>query len=97
MRQRIEDYPTAYLCRSSAWLVGDFAALALLLGVGLYGVIAYSISRRTREIGVRIALSAERKAVYRPVLREAGVLIAFGISVGTAASLAATTLMRNLN
>jgi macrolide transport system ATP-binding/permease protein len=97
MRERIEESPAAYLRRSSAWLVGIFAAVALLLGVvGLYGVTAYSVSRRTREIGVRMALGAQRRAVYALILKEAASLIAIGILAGSLGSLAASSLMRNL-
>ncbi|MGB6687102.1 MAG: FtsX-like permease family protein, partial [Terracidiphilus sp.] len=97
MNEHIHDSPAAYLHRSSAWLVGGFAALALLLGVvGLYGVIAYSVSRRTREIGVRMALGAERGSVYSLILKEAAWLIAAGIAAGLACSVAAAVLMRKL-
>jgi macrolide transport system ATP-binding/permease protein len=71
--------------------------MALLLGVvGLYGVIAYSVSQRTREIGVRMALGAEQGAVYRLILREAGGLAALGIGLGAAGAIGAATLARKL-
>ena len=97
MIQRINESQTAYLHRSAAWLVGGFAVLALLLGVvGLYGVVAYSVSQRTREIGVRMALGAQQSSVYRMILKEAGRLTAIGIVAGLVCSLASATLMRGL-
>jgi macrolide transport system ATP-binding/permease protein len=75
----------------------DFAALALLLSVvGLYGVIAYSVSRRTREIGVRMALGAQRSSIYQLVLSQAAVLVGIGIGVGLVGSLVTALLMRSL-
>ena len=97
MRERIDHSPSAYLHRSSAWLVGGFAALALLLGViGLYGVVAYSVGQRTREIGVRIALGAQRRSVYELVLGEAGALIALGAVAGLVLSMVAAASMQGL-
>ena len=97
MNQRISNSQTAYMHRSSAWLVGGFAAMALLLGVvGLYGVIAYSVSQRTREIGVRMALGAQKSSVYRMILKEAGWLTGLGIFAGLVCSLAVATLMRKV-
>jgi predicted permease len=97
MRDRIDNSASAYLHRASTWLVSGFAAVALLLGsVGLYGVVAYSVSQRTREIGIRVALGAERGAVYRMILREAGWLTMVGIAIGFAGSLAMAVVLRPL-
>jgi len=97
MLQYINDSQTAYLHRSSAWLVGGFAMLALLLGsVGLYGVVAYSVSQRTREIGIRMAMGAQRAGVLRLILREAIRLALLGIGCGIVCALLAATLLRSM-
>jgi len=97
MDDHIHNSQSAYLHRTSAWLVGSFAVMALLLGVvGLYGVIAYSVSQRTREIGVRMALGAHRDSIHRMVLREAGLLAIAGIAIGLVFSLFAGSLMGGL-
>jgi ABC-type antimicrobial peptide transport system permease subunit len=97
MSEKINNSPTAYLHRSSAWLVGGFASLALVLGVvGLYGVVAYSVSQRTREIGVRMALGAQRASVHQMILKEAGRLTLAGILIGLMGAVAAAMLMRSL-
>jgi macrolide transport system ATP-binding/permease protein len=83
--------------RCAASVVAGFAALALLLGtVGLYGVISYSVGQRTREIGVRMALGAQRLSVYKLILREATWLAVFGIAEGILCSLAAARLLRSM-
>jgi len=97
MDAKIHDAPSTYLHRSSAWLVGGFAATALLLGVvGLYGIIAYSVSQRTREIGVRMALGAQRGNVHRMVMRQASRLTLMGVGLGLICSIGAALLMRKL-
>jgi macrolide transport system ATP-binding/permease protein len=88
---------SALLHRFSTWLVGGFAVMALVLSVvGLYGVVAYSVSQRTREIGVRMALGAQRGAIHRLILKEAGWLTGIGVITGLVSSVAAATLMRSL-
>jgi ABC-type antimicrobial peptide transport system permease subunit len=69
--------------RLIATLSAFFGALALLLvAVGLYGVIAYGVQRRTREIGIRMSLGAERGVVMRMVLRDCLVMVAAGATIG---------------
>jgi putative ABC transport system permease protein len=74
--------------RFATVLFGTFAILSLVLTVvGLYGVMAYSVSQRTREIGLRFALGAERGAVLGMILRSAAALLGTGIAIGIGATL----------
>ena len=78
-------------------LLGAFAALALILTVvGLYGLMAYSVARRTREIGVRLALGAQRATVLRMVLSRASILLGVGMAIGIVATLVSTSLLRSM-
>ncbi|HEV2710904.1 MAG TPA: ABC transporter permease [Edaphobacter sp.] len=78
-------------------LLGAFAGLALILTVvGLYGVMAYSVSRRTREIGIRLALGAQRNAVLTMVLRDAAILLLAGIGMGSMVSLLSTPMLKSM-
>jgi len=78
-------------------LVALFASIALVLsGVGLYGVTAYGVSQRTREIAVRVALGAGRRQVLWFVLRRALLQLAWGFGLGTAAAFAVFTLLRTI-
>ncbi len=71
-------------------LLAGFAVVALLLAaIGIYGVMAYSVRRRTREIGTRVALGANRGDIVRLVMREGGVITATGVAIGLAAGLLA--------
>jgi putative ABC transport system permease protein len=83
--------------RFSMILLSTFAGLAIVLTiVGLYGVMTYSVSRRTREIGVRIALGAPRASVLSMVLRDAAILLIAGIAIGVTSGLAATSILKNM-
>jgi putative ABC transport system permease protein len=83
--------------RFSTLLVGAFAAIALLLAsVGLYGLLAFTIAQRRREIAVRMALGAERRTVIRMVIGQGARLVAIGLVAGFIASLALTRLVASL-
>ena len=77
--------------RLASTLIGVFGIVAMLLAcIGLYGVMAWMVSRRTREVGIRMALGAQPVDVLRLVLKQGLILIAFGVIVGIAAAFAAT-------
>jgi hypothetical protein len=83
--------------RIGAMVLGAFGALALLLAaVGLYGVIAQAVSRRTREVGIRIALGAERGQVLRMILAEGSRLALVGIGLGTLAAAGVGRVLESL-
>ena len=83
--------------RFTRLLLGTFAALALVLaGVGIYGVISYSVSQSTHEIGVRMALGADTRTVLGMVLKDAMRMALTGIAIGAAAAFAVTRVMKGL-
>jgi hypothetical protein len=83
--------------RMIAYLCGCFGALALTLAaVGLYGVMAYAVARRTKEIGIRMALGARRRDVVELIVRESLAPVLLGVAIGTAGALAAVRLVAGL-
>ena len=88
-----EDFAQQNMVASLAWLFGSLALV--LAAVGLYGLTAYSAAQRTREIGVRMALGAQRGSVVLLVVREALLYVAIGLALGIPTAIAAGQLMTN--
>jgi putative ABC transport system permease protein len=89
--------PSVFLRRYPSYLIGCFAALALILAVvGLYGLISHMVLQRTREIGIRVALGAQRGDVMRLVLRQGIRATLAGVGIGVAAALGLTRLLSSL-
>jgi predicted permease len=83
--------------RTGATVIGGFGLLALILAaLGIYGVMAYSVSRRTREIGIRMALGAQAGDMLKLVMRQGMVLALIGIAFGLAAAFAVTRVMTSI-
>jgi putative ABC transport system permease protein len=97
MSQMIEDSPSTFTRRYPALLIGVFAGVAMLLAaIGLYGVISYSVAQRTQELGVRIALGAQRRDIFRLVLGQGIAVTIIGVAIGLAASFALTRFLSSL-
>jgi putative ABC transport system permease protein len=89
--------PAAFTRRFSAWLIGVFAIVALLLAaIGVYGVVSYAVSQQTREIGLRMALGAQPRDILRMALRQGLSLALVGMALGAVAALALTRWLNSL-
>ena len=97
MEQLISNSPSTFLRRYPAFLIGAFAIAALCLAMlGIYGVISYSVTERTHEIGIRMALGAGRTDVLRLVVGQSMLLAFAGIALGIVGALAVTRIMTSL-
>jgi putative ABC transport system permease protein len=91
------EYRCLWRQRLSSWLLGIFSALALTLAsIGIYGVVAFSVSRRYHELGVRFALGAERKDILRMIFEQGASLLAVGLSLGLAGAIIVTKALTSV-
>jgi putative ABC transport system permease protein len=92
-----ELYASTQLRRTYMWSLNVFGLIGLSLSaIGLYGLLTFSVVQRTREIGIRMALGAEKRDILKMVLGQGGQLLAIGLIVGLAAALGSTHLLRSL-
>ena len=97
MDQMITTSPAAFLRRMPAWLIGVFALLALVLAsIGIFGVISYSVSQQTREIGVRIALGAKSREIQTMIVGRGMKLALVGVGIGLAGAWALSRFIVDL-
>ena len=97
MEQQVARSPAVFARRLPLRLVGAFAVAALALAVvGIYGLVAYTVGQRTQELGIRIALGAQRRNILALVLREGVLLAAVGVSIGIVVALWATRTLGSL-
>jgi putative ABC transport system permease protein len=97
--ERMSDHLSTSLAqpRFNMMLLGTFASVAMILaGIGIYGVIAYSVAQRTREIGIRMALGAQKIDMLRMILRQSLAVVGIGLLIGLVSALGVTRLMSAL-
>jgi putative ABC transport system permease protein len=97
MERNVANSQSVFMRRYSMLLVNAFAVVALVLSVvGIYGVVSYGVVQRTQELGVRVALGAQRRDIAQMILRDGTVLAAAGIMIGSLAALWVTRFLRSL-
>jgi predicted permease len=97
MEEMISNSQSTFVRRYPTFLIGSLAAVALILAaVGIYGVIAYSVTERTREIGIRQALGAQKRDIIKMVVGQGLILMAAGVGIGLVAALALTRFLSSI-
>jgi len=97
LEEFVDRSPAVFLRRYPFYLIGSFAGLALILAtIGLYGLISYSVLQRSREIGIRMALGAQRRDILKLVIRQGVIAAVTGVAIGLVGGVVLTRVMANL-